>query len=391
MLVSADRLPACKTQVVLDAHAGVLTQDEFDARPASLAERRVAWCATRTSPCIWNNCPNLSKENQSFTHGMSAFAKGVLGPEAGVSKVHVACAETHRRMLLADVAFLLDTEKNRPSSVHAATWQKVTSTAVLDKRQVLIDACAAWHPELQELTAKQCLDVLAGVTEQRTCSTLRKASVVDHVVLNDRGDGRYLGSVFHLKNIFSPGFIRKAMGTGIPALPFMRDGMKKSKDRLARMSHDVPGTPFRLRKENPFLMLSDTAQSFEADMLKIGNFLNSHLHAHVHQHVARHHGKAAAKLVVPPLVHFEMIQSAVNSMTDSGHGWHDDSGSFVSDNTLEHGDEDHNMIVPAFIWSNRGDVSTNVTCAQKGQKSNSKTTETLTAECHMQTSGVQAN
>jgi hypothetical protein len=121
-----------------------------------------------------------------------------------------------------------------------------------------------------------------------------------------------------------------AMGTGIPALPFMRDGMKKSKDRLSRISHDVPGTPFRLRKENPFLMLSDTAHSFEADMLKFGNFLNSHLHAHVHQHVARHHGKAAAKLVVPPLVLFKMIQSAVNSMTDSGHGWHNDSGSFVT-------------------------------------------------------------
>jgi hypothetical protein len=52
MLVSADRLPACKTQEVLDAHAGVLTQDEFDARPASLAERRVMWCTTRTLPCI---------------------------------------------------------------------------------------------------------------------------------------------------------------------------------------------------------------------------------------------------------------------------------------------------------------------------------------------------
>jgi hypothetical protein len=184
-----------------------------------------------------------------------------------------------------------------------------------------------------------------------------------------------------------------AMGTGIPALPFMRDGMKKSKDRLSRISHDVPGTPFCLRKENPFLMLSDsTTQSFEADMLKIGNFLNSHLHAHVHQHVARQHGKAAAKLVVPPLVLFKMIQSAVNSMTDSGHGWHDDSGSFVSDNTLGYGDEDHNMIVPTFIWSNRRDVSTSsVTWAQKGQKSNSKTTDTLTAECHTQSSGVQAN
>jgi hypothetical protein len=86
-----------------------------------------------------------------------------------------------------------------------------------------------------------------------------------------------------------------------------------------------------------------------------------------------------------------MIQSAVNSMTDSGYGWHDDSGSFVSDNTLGYGDEDHNMIVPTFIWSNRGDVSTNVTWAQKGQKSNSKTIETLAAECHIQTSGVQAN
>jgi hypothetical protein len=34
----------------------------------------------------------------------------------------------------------------------------------LDKRQILIDACAAWYPHVQELTSYQYLDILAGVT-----------------------------------------------------------------------------------------------------------------------------------------------------------------------------------------------------------------------------------
>jgi hypothetical protein len=70
-------------------------------------------------------------------------------------------------MLLADEAFHADTLKdtpiNRPNSTHAKAWQGVDN-ATLDKRQILIDACASWFPILEKLNAANYLDVLAGVT-----------------------------------------------------------------------------------------------------------------------------------------------------------------------------------------------------------------------------------
>ena len=96
---------------------------------------------------------------------------------------------------------------------------------------------------------------------------------VGHVQIHAKeGVGKSLGSVFHLPNCLSPAFVDHAMKVGIPSLPFMRDGMEKGKDRLSRIASKQAGTPFSLRKENPFLMLSDAAIAFDADMLTIGNF-----------------------------------------------------------------------------------------------------------------------
>jgi hypothetical protein len=144
------------------------------------------------------------------------------------------------------------------------------------------------------------------------------------------------------------------MEVGIPSLPFMRDGMKSGKDRLSRIASAISqGTPFRLRKVQPFLMLSDTSLAFEADMLKIGNYLmTARLHLHVCNYVQIHHGEMAVDVVVPPLVVFEMIQSSLNFLGDGGYAAHDDSGTFVTDNGLNYGNEDHNMIVPTFFWCN---------------------------------------
>ena len=44
-----------------------------------------------------------------------------------------------------------------------------------------------------------------------------------------------------------------------------------------------------------------------------------------------------------------MIQSSLNSLVDGGYAGHDDSGTFDSDNDLDYGDEDHNMMVPSFF------------------------------------------
>ena len=104
---------------------------------------------------------------------------------------------------------------------------------------------------------------------------------VEHVELKDQKDSLSLGSVFHVENCFPPAFVTRAMDTGIPTLPFMRDGMKPGKDRLSRISANVPGTPFRSRNANPFLMLPDTSRIFEGEMLQMGNYLNAYLHAHV--------------------------------------------------------------------------------------------------------------
>ena len=56
----------------------------------------------------------------------------------------------------------------------------------------------------------------------------------------------------------------------------------------------------------------------------------------------KNHGAKAVDTVVPPLVVFDMIQSSLNSLVDRGYAGHDDSGTFVSDNDLDYGDEDHN-------------------------------------------------
>jgi hypothetical protein len=380
MSVSPKRLPAYSTIEVLQAHVGPHTQDGFlpivtlndDNEPnleftpvleqpgradtsVTLARARAMHCANFVLPCIWQNYPNLSNCLSSLTHGAVAFAKEILGSDAGKPHVHVPHPEFHRRMLLADEAFHADTLKdtpiNRPNSTHAKAWQGVDN-ATLDKRQILIDACASWFPILEKLNAANYLDVLAGVTtpasrlllatagtkKKQPSSTAPRNAGVEHVQLKrdtGNGKGRSHGSVFHLQNCFSPAFVEHAMEAGIPSLPFMRDGMKPGKDRLSRIACEEVGVPFRLRSKNPYLMLSDAILVFEAQMLTIGNFLNAHLHAHVKKYVASHHGNSAVDMVVPPLVIFDMIQSSLNSVLDGGYGKHDDSGTFVSTQTFQ--------------------------------------------------------
>jgi hypothetical protein len=117
-------------------------------------------------------------------------------------------------------------------------------------------------------------------------------------------------------------------------------------------------------------------------MLKIGNFLTAQLHVHVCKYVQIHHGKMAVDVVVPPLVVFEMI----------GYGAHHDSGTFVTNNCLNYGDEDPKMIVPTFFWCNREDVATAVTWAEKGKhSSNHCSIKTISGGLHLQTYGVQGN
>jgi hypothetical protein len=111
-------------------------------------------------------------------------------------------------------------------------------------------------------------------------------------------------------------------------------------------------------------------------MLKIGNYLNAHLHQHVKRHVEANYGKEAVDTVVPPIVVFRTTQWSFNCLGAGGHSDHDDSDMFVSDNHLNYGDEDHNMLVPTFFWSNRTEVSTKVSWAQKGNKSNSDSIQT---------------
>ena len=237
-------------------------------------------------------------------HGMVAFVvtKGILGPDSSKACVHVEYPELHRRMQLADQAFLAHPDSHhKPNAKHATAWQSVDSTK-LDKRQIIIDACAGWHPLVQELTSNKYLDVLAGGTttpittiSNNALQTKKQAAAtvpsscrggleatiwpsecdneVKHVQIHaNEGLGKSLGSVFHLPNCLSPSFVDHAMKVGIPSLPFMRDGMEKGKDRLSRIASKQAGTPFSLRKENPFLMLSDAAIAFDADMLTIGNF-----------------------------------------------------------------------------------------------------------------------
>ena len=448
MVVSSNRLPAYTTQEVLHAHVGPHAQDGFlpdlqqqngtanelkfipilggslkITNSKKLGSKRVAYCVKNVIPCIWGNYPNLSAEYKVLQFGIVSFVQGILGPDSSKVGVHVKYPELHRRMQLADLAYLADTSSSRPKLIHAKAWQLVDPTK-LDKRQILIDACAAWYPHVQELTSHQYLDVLAGVTNpinmilnndyqsiKKQAASVRKRrgvmeaevtslptecdNEVEHVQIHaNKGLGKSLGSVFHLPNCLPPSFVDHAMNVGIPSLPFMRDGMKKGKDRLSRIASEHAGVPFCLRKENPFLMLSDAALAFDADMLTIGNFLNAHLHAHVKQYVAQQHGTKAADSVVPPIALFDMVQSSLNSLLDGGYGVHDDSGPFVSDNHLNYGDEDHNMIVLTFFWCNRGDASTAVTWAQKGcprNAYNKHSIHTTTGGCHVQTYGVQSN
>ncbi len=167
--------------------------------------------------------------------------------------------------------------------------------------------------------------------------------------------------------------------------------MKKGKDRLSRIASQKAGTPFSLRKDKPYLMLSDVTIAFEAEMLKVGNYLNAHLHSHVKSYVEELYGRSAVELVVPPLVVFDMLQSSLNSLVDGGYAAHDDSGTFVTDNNLDYGDEDHNMIVMTFFWTNRDDVPTNVTWHENGQPHNKRTIATMQGGGHLQTYGVQGN
>jgi hypothetical protein len=432
-------MPAYTTDQVIQAHVGPHTQDGFypnrnvnDANESlldfiaihdgahkpvvskKLSLERASYLAKFVLPFIWQNYTNLTAACKSLSPGMNAFASGILGPDASKPHVHVSYPELHRRMLLADEAFgaekLMDKSTNRPNANHAKAWQ-VVNTAMLDKRQILIDACGAWFPHLQRLTSVEYLDVLAGVITRTpssfqssaskkefpaaaaaTLQTEAEKTQVEHVQLKaDGGSGRSLGSVFHLQNCFSPSFVDHAMKVGIPSLPFMRDGMKPGKDRLSRIASQAAGTPFSLRTENPYLMLSDVTLSFEADMLKVGNFLNAHLHAHLKSYVAEHHGKKAVDLVVPPLVVFDLLQSSLNSLSDGGYAAHDDSGNFVTDNNLNYGDEDHNMLVVTFFWTNRQDVPTNVTWVENGRPKNKSTIATRQGGAHFQTFGVQGN
>jgi hypothetical protein len=70
-----------------------------------------------------------------------------------------------------------------------------------------------------------------------------------------------------------------------------------------------------------------------------------------------------------------------------------DSGTFVTDNGRNYGDEDHNMIVPTFFWSNRDDVATSVTWGEKcNPLSNNCSINTISGGVHLhQTYGVQGN
>jgi hypothetical protein len=138
-------------------------------------------------------------------------------------------------------------------------------------------------------------------------------------------------------------------------------------------------------------MLSDVTIAFEAEMLKVGNCLNAHLHSHVKSHVEELHGRLAVELVVPPLVVFDMLQWSLNSLVDGGHAAHDDSGTFVTDDNLDYGDEDHNMIVMTFFWTNRDDAPTNVTWHENGQPHDKRTIATMQGGGHLQTHGVQGN
>ena len=399
MSVGPDRVPAYTTKQVLDAHIGPHAHDGVSFTPIqpsitegpTLSHRRVKFFMECVLPFIWPNYPSMMAKCPSFCrYGAKAFSVNILGPENSKPSFHLKYPELHRRMQLADAAFLADPTANRPKSSHALAWQ-TDSTSKLDKRQILIDGSATWHPELQLLLSHQYLDVLAGVTTSLpNLSSAPTKTKVDHVQLKDYTDPRRsLGSVFHVQDCFSPEFLAMAMDTGIPTLPFMRDGMKTGKDRLSRVPYDVPGAPFRLRKENPFLMLSDTSCIFEAHMLKIGNFVNAHLHQHLKRYVEANHGKKAVDIVVPPLVVFRMIQSSLNSLGAGGYAMHDDSGTFVTDNHLNYGDEDHNMLVPTFFWSNRTDVATKVSWAQKGMKKNKGSILTTSGGFHYQAYGVQ--
>jgi hypothetical protein len=429
MEVSPDTSPAYSTEAIIFAHMGPHTQEGFLPRLSqdehvvdysaplqftspsknrkNLAEERIAFCSEFVVPVIWANYPNLSLVTKNFDHGMSTFVKALLGPDASDPSVHVGFPELHRRMVLADEAVHLESSLShggstiRPNSTHAQAWQIVDNER-LDKRQILIDACAAWYPVLQDMIKGNYLDILADVVTPVTSSSQEPSvdsapntrnTEVDHLNLKAAdADERSLGSVYHIQNCLSPAFVAHALAVGIPSLPFMRDGMKSGSDRLSRIASASPLTPFRLRKRQPFLMLSDTLLSFEADMLKIGNFLTARLHHHVCNYVQIHHGQKAVDVVVPPLVVFEMIQSSLNFLGDGGYAAHDDSGTFVTDNGRNYGDEDHNMIVPTFFWSNRDDVSTSVTWRDKcNPLSNNCSINTISGGVHLQTYGVQGN
>jgi hypothetical protein len=170
MVVSPNRMPAHTTQEVLHAHLGPHTQDGFlpdrkqhganDAHKLKftpvlrgplkvsssklLGTKRVSYCVEFVIPCIWCNYPNLSAEHKVFGQGIVSFVQGILGPDSCEVDVHVKYPELHRRMQLADQAFLADPSSTKPKAKHAKAWQLVDATK-LDKRQILIDACAAWY------------------------------------------------------------------------------------------------------------------------------------------------------------------------------------------------------------------------------------------------------
>lgn len=403
--------PAFTTEDVLYAHIGPHTEHGLvpdrladgsllftalcDTTAPDFATAKAQWFATNVLSVIWKNYPNLSKDYGPGGRYATAFAKGILGTDVCPDSVNIQFNEIHRRMTLADEAFLKDPLGGRPCSTHAEAWvQDVVQS--LDKRQILIDACNAWLPELQKIASTNYLDVLAGVSTGGPVSSSpssgghSRLDDIDHLDVKDEQDGRSLGAVFQWSNCFSDAFHKRAMETHIPNLPFMRDGMKKGKNRLSRVSYEVPGVPFCLRKEQPFLMLSDTALAFEADMLKCGNYLNKLLHQFTTKFVVDKYGPEVVDDIVPNLEDFDMIHSSLNSLLDGGYSGHDDSGYLVSDNNLNYGDEDHNLMVPTFVWSNRADAETDVTWTQKGG-SKKNTLKTTTCCLHFQTRGLQHN
>jgi hypothetical protein len=407
MLADHNLSPAFKTIDVLNAHVGphaykgglapaVLSDGTLSFKrisPISTSKKsmltaRASWFFSFVLKVIWKRYPILSSFSLNDRQGLS-ISLALLGDD----ETAIGFKEVHRRMLLAETAFKEDKGKKRgPSTRHATAWKSTTVTQ-LDKRQVLIEGTRSWLPVLRQLSSKGYLDVLAGVTSVddggRPPDGSGAGENIEHLDVKDEDDlTRSLGSVFHWKNCFSPYFTTHAIDTAIPTLPFMRDGMKKGKNRLSRIAFEKPGVPFRLRKEKPYLMLSDSALAFEGDLLTIGNFVNAHLHKHLQKVVEERHGKADVEKVVPPLHELDMVQSTLNGLKDGAFKDHDDSGSLVTDNNLAYGDSDFHQLVPTFFWSNRNDAPTTICWRKKGGKLK-YSIKTTSGGMHFQTYGLQ--